>query len=205
MALKTLENVTVSDACLALMADRIDDRPDVVNDLTRRHRIVLALRIQADKRLSGKLIIDVTVWCDKRFRSGWIQDIQVRHNAAVVTLFEDVSVPMDQLRRDPLFQKLDPILISVLLLQNWRECRNIYLPTHAIGVAIGEFDPELSDIELDSAEQAFSYRDDVSLFYGHYWRTYPPRDGFDSTTHTACLSRFQRGEGRDSRRLPLGP
>ena len=51
----------------------------------------------------------------------------------------------------------------------------------------GQRYPKLPDVELDSAERSFCYRDDVPLFDGHYWRTYPPRDGFDFTAHTACL------------------
>jgi hypothetical protein len=65
---------------------------------------------------------------------------------------------------------------------------------HVLAVMDGNFKtedgqryPKLPDVELDSAERSFCYRDDVPLFDGHYWRTYPPRDGFDFTAHTACL------------------
>jgi hypothetical protein len=51
----------------------------------------------------------------------------------------------------------------------------------------GQSYPEIPDDEVDPAVRSFCYRDDVPLFYGHYWRTYPPKDGFDFTAHTACL------------------
>ena len=47
--------------------------------------------------------------------------------------------------------------------------------------------PELPDIEVDPSEFSFSYRGDIPVFYGHYWRTCPPQQGQDWTAHTACV------------------
>jgi hypothetical protein len=40
---------------------------------------------------------------------------------------------------------------------------------------------------VDTATSSFSYRGDVPVFYGHYWRKGLPASGFDFTTHTACV------------------
>lgn len=45
--------------------------------------------------------------------------------------------------------------------------------------------PELPDTEVDASE--FSYRGDIPVVYGHYWRKGPPQQGQDWTAHTACV------------------
>lgn len=45
--------------------------------------------------------------------------------------------------------------------------------------------PALPDEEV--GEQPYVYRDDVPVFYGHYWRTGLPQRGVDFTERTACV------------------
>ena len=56
--------------------------------------------------------------------------------------------------------------------------------------------PDLSDIEVDASEASFSYRGDVPVFYGHYWRKGIPTHGLDWTAHTACVD-FSAVKGGD--------
>ena len=51
----------------------------------------------------------------------------------------------------------------------------------------GETYPPLPDREASATERSFSYRGDVPVFYGHYWRTGQPKAGFDFTERTACV------------------
>ena len=51
----------------------------------------------------------------------------------------------------------------------------------------GEPYPPLPEAEVEPAERSFSYRGDVPVFYGHYWRNGQPTEGVDYTAHTACL------------------
>jgi hypothetical protein len=53
--------------------------------------------------------------------------------------------------------------------------------------ADGEAYPLLPDDEVPPGEQSFSYRGDVPVFYGHYWRRGLPRRGVDFTERTACV------------------
>jgi hypothetical protein len=50
--------------------------------------------------------------------------------------------------------------------------------------------------ELDAATTSFSYRGDVPVFYGHYWRKGIPASGLDFTERTACVD-FSAVEGGD--------
>jgi hypothetical protein len=47
--------------------------------------------------------------------------------------------------------------------------------------------PALPDVEVSAEERSFSYRGDVPVFYGHYWRSGRPRPGIDFTDRTACV------------------
>jgi hypothetical protein len=51
----------------------------------------------------------------------------------------------------------------------------------------GEAYPPLPDVEVAAGERSFSYRGDVPVFYGHYWRRGLPRRGVDFTERTACV------------------
>lgn len=51
----------------------------------------------------------------------------------------------------------------------------------------GEPYPALPDDEVDSGDQSYSYRGDVPVFYGHYWREGRPQRGVDFTERTACV------------------
>jgi diadenosine tetraphosphatase ApaH/serine/threonine PP2A family protein phosphatase len=51
----------------------------------------------------------------------------------------------------------------------------------------GEPYPPLPDIKVAATDQSFSYRGDVPVFYGHYWRQGRPRRGVDFTERTACV------------------
>lgn len=51
----------------------------------------------------------------------------------------------------------------------------------------GEHYPALPDTEMTATEPSFSYRGDVPVFYGHYWRSGRPRPGVDFTERTACV------------------
>jgi Calcineurin-like phosphoesterase len=51
----------------------------------------------------------------------------------------------------------------------------------------GEPYPPLPDIQVAAADRSFSYRGDVPVFYGHYWRQGRPRRGIDFTERTACV------------------
>lgn len=47
--------------------------------------------------------------------------------------------------------------------------------------------PPLPDVEVEAGEQSYSYRGDVPVFYGHYWREGRPARGVDFTERTACV------------------
>ena len=51
----------------------------------------------------------------------------------------------------------------------------------------GEPYPPLPDDQVGSGEQPYAYRDDVPVFYGHYWREGRPQRGVDFTERTACV------------------
>jgi len=51
----------------------------------------------------------------------------------------------------------------------------------------GEPYPLLPDAEVEAGEQSYSYRGDVPVFYGHYWREGRPQRGVDFTERTACV------------------
>ncbi|BDX32230.1 metallophosphatase [Mycobacterium antarcticum] len=53
--------------------------------------------------------------------------------------------------------------------------------------ADGEPYPVLPEMKVAERERSFSYRGDVPVFYGHYWRKGRPRHGFDFTARTACV------------------
>jgi hypothetical protein len=45
----------------------------------------------------------------------------------------------------------------------------------------------MRDIEVDVSDCSFCYRGDIPVFYGHYWRKCPPKQGRDWTARTACV------------------
>jgi hypothetical protein len=51
----------------------------------------------------------------------------------------------------------------------------------------GEPYAALPDIEVAARERSLSYRGEVPVFYGHYWRSGRPRAGVDFTERTACV------------------
>ena len=51
----------------------------------------------------------------------------------------------------------------------------------------GEPYPPLPDVEVEAGDQSYSYRGEVPVFYGHYWREGPPQRGVDFTERTACV------------------
>ena len=51
----------------------------------------------------------------------------------------------------------------------------------------GEPYPLLPDAEVEAGGQSYSYRGDVPVFYGHYWREGRPQRGLDFTERTACV------------------
>lgn len=51
----------------------------------------------------------------------------------------------------------------------------------------GETYPPLPGVEVATQEQSFSYRGDVPVFYGHYWRRGRPQRRVDFTERTACV------------------
>jgi hypothetical protein len=72
----------------------------------------------------------------------------------------------------------------------------------------GEPYPALPDVEEEPEERSFSYRGDVPVFYGHYWRSGQPEEGLDYThirlASTSAPSRRAtswRTAGAVSRRL----
>lgn len=61
----------------------------------------------------------------------------------------------------------------------------------------GEPYPELSQVlNPESSLSTFSYRGDVPVFYGHYWRKGLPMRGIDFTDRTACVD-FSAVKGGD--------
>jgi hypothetical protein len=71
----------------------------------------------------------------------------------------------------------------------WRDgattLRDLYVMDGNFMTDAGEPYPPLPDIEV--ADRSFSYRGDVPVFYGHYWRSGQPRRGIDFTDRTACV------------------
>lgn len=53
--------------------------------------------------------------------------------------------------------------------------------------ADGERYPTLPDVEVAESERSFSYRGEVPVFYGHYWRSGRPQAGVDFSRRTACV------------------
>ncbi|HYN32013.1 MAG TPA: metallophosphoesterase [Ilumatobacteraceae bacterium] len=53
--------------------------------------------------------------------------------------------------------------------------------------ADGEPYPALPDVEVAESERSFSYRGEVPVFYGHYWRSGRPQAGVDFARRTACV------------------
>jgi hypothetical protein len=68
-----------------------------------------------------------------------------------------------------------------------RTLRDLSVMNGNFTTASGEPYPPLPDIEVAAREQSFSYRGDVPVFYGHYWRHGRPRRGADFTERTACV------------------
>lgn len=73
----------------------------------------------------------------------------------------------------------------------WREgartLRELAVMDGNFQTASGEPYPELPDVEVLPAERSFSYPGEVPVFYGHYWRSGQPEEGYDYTRHTACV------------------
>jgi calcineurin-like phosphoesterase family protein len=51
----------------------------------------------------------------------------------------------------------------------------------------GEPYPPLPDTEVEAGDQSYSYRGDVPVFYGHYWREGRPQRGVAFTQRSACV------------------
>ena len=47
--------------------------------------------------------------------------------------------------------------------------------------------PPLPEAEVEPAERSFSYRGDVPVFYGHYWRQGQPQQHRDWNSLSACV------------------
>lgn len=73
----------------------------------------------------------------------------------------------------------------------WREdattLRQLAVLDGNFRTATGEAYPALADVAVDPAERSYTYRGDVPVFYGHYWRSGPPEAGSDYTRRSACV------------------
>ncbi|MEV3901747.1 metallophosphoesterase [Mycobacterium sp. NPDC050551] len=73
----------------------------------------------------------------------------------------------------------------------WREnattLRQLAVLDGNFRTASGEPYPELPDVTVDPAESSYTYRGDVPVFYGHYWRSGSPEAGSDYTRRSACV------------------
>jgi hypothetical protein len=47
--------------------------------------------------------------------------------------------------------------------------------------------PRIEDVPCGKAELAYAYNDTTPVFFGHYWRTWGPRENLDWTSTTACV------------------
>ena len=63
-----------------------------MDDLTGRHHHVVLL--EAGQVVAAQLVIDRAVRRDQNLYARRIEDIERDHNAAIITLFEDVGVPV---------------------------------------------------------------------------------------------------------------
>ena len=65
--------------------------------------------------------------------------------------------------------------------------RDLAVMDGSFTTADGDVYPALPEDEAAAREQSFSYRGDVPVLYGHYWRSGQPRRGVDFTERTACV------------------
>jgi hypothetical protein len=122
----------------------------VMDNLARRHDNLVFL--EAGKIVTVKLIPDLTIRSDQHFDPMRIQHIKRRHHAAIVPLFEDIRIAVQELGRNPGLHELNAILIPIGLTEHRRERRARDLAPNPVAVLLDQLNAQLAHVLRDARD-----------------------------------------------------